>query len=503
VNGSGPALLAYHLASVLRPDAARVLVEPWNRPRPFKLYEGLEAFALPPSGTALAAAGSSDPPAALRAPDLQTLSVLLHWSAGIVRRRRLANGSVMQFRAASCTGALYHVEVYAVCPALDGLPAGIYHYAPQTERLERLRSGDCRGRLAAACAGSPELAGAPLALVLTSEFWRNGWRYGERAYRHAFWDAGTILANLMALAEQLGLPAYLVTAFDDAAVNRLIGVDGTNEPALAVLGLGGGAPAPAATVPIESLAPRTVPSSPRPRPLPAIAAAHRSSSLSSHPEVVHWRAAAVAHAARAHSPLVRTVRLPEPIHPDESVPAIIARRGSARRFAPEPASRQAMSAIVRAAGAVPSGDAWPYDRSLCKPLLIVRAVDGVAPGLYRVLSDGALMWLAADHEIGSIAALVPDGARAERGAATIWWTVDLARLLGRLGGRGYRAAQLEAGVALGRVYLAATAHGLGVTGLTYFDDEAAQCFAPWLPRRSIVLAAAAGAIERASAPPAA
>src|SRR5581483_4148630 len=155
--------------------------------------------------------------------------------------------------------ALYHVEVYAVCPALDGLPAGIYHYAPQTERLERLRSGDCRGRLAAACAGSPELAGAPLALVLTSEFWRNGWRYGERAYRHAFWDAGTILANLLALAEHASLPAHLLTAFDDTAVNRLIGVDGTNEAALAVVALGSAAPPAAAASPLAAIAPRIVP----------------------------------------------------------------------------------------------------------------------------------------------------------------------------------------------------------------------------------------------------
>src|SRR5579871_2488200 len=214
MNESGAALLAYHQISTLRPDAARLPVEPWNRPRPFKLYEGLAATALPRIG----AADAIGIPAGARPLDLGTLAALLHWSAGIVRRRRLPDGAVMQFRAASCTGALYHVEVYAVCAGLDGLPAGAYHYAPQTERLERLRAGDCRGQLAEACAWPPELTGAPLALVLSSEFWRNGWRYGERAYRHAFWDAGTILANLMALAEQLGLPAYLVTAFDDAAV---------------------------------------------------------------------------------------------------------------------------------------------------------------------------------------------------------------------------------------------------------------------------------------------
>lgn len=491
MNESGAALLAYHRTSALHPDAARRLVEPWNRPRPFKLYEGLEAIALPPAGTAGAAGSGNVRPADVPGLDLPAFSVLLHWSAGIVRRRRLADGTVMQFRAASCTGALYHVELYAVCAALDGLPAGVYHYAPQTERLERLRSGDCRGQLAAACAEPPEFAGAPVALLLTSEFWRNGWRYGERAYRHAFWDAGTIVANLLALAAQHGLPAYLATAFDDAAVNRLIGVDGGSEAALAVVTLGGEAPPPAAAGPLAALAPRIVPSSPRPRPLPAIAAAHQASSLAGYPEVVRWRAAA-GDAATDTVLVTPAIRLPGPAPLGESIEAVIARRGSARRFAAEPIAEPALNAIVRAAAVAPHGDAWPYDRPLCEPLLAVRAVEGLASGLYRVLSDGALVRLAGADAIGSIGALVPDGARAQSAAATIWWTADLDALLERLGGRGYRAVQLEAGVALGRVYLAATAHGLGATGLTFFDDEAARLLDAPLPGRGALLVAALG-----------
>jgi hypothetical protein len=43
-------------------------------------------------------------------------------------------------------------------------------------------------------------------------------------------------------------------------------------------------------------------------------------------------------------------------------------------------------------------------------------------------------------------------------------------LLDNLGSRGYRAAQLEAGIVSGRLALSAFALDLGATGLTFFDD---------------------------------
>jgi len=44
-------------------------------------------------------------------------------------------------------------------------------------------------------------------------------------------------------------------------------------------------------------------------------------------------------------------------------------------------------------------------------------------------------------------------------------------VLEQLGDRGYRAVQLEAGLRAGRIYLAAYAHCLGATGLTFYDED--------------------------------
>src|SRR5579859_795540 len=103
----GAALLDYHRQTALRPGEAWLAVEPWNRPRPFKLYEDLESLRLPPvpSAEAHGPEPAGEPPI-----DAPMLASLLHWSAGITRRRRLPDGTVMPFRAASCTGALYHIE---------------------------------------------------------------------------------------------------------------------------------------------------------------------------------------------------------------------------------------------------------------------------------------------------------------------------------------------------------------------------------------------------------
>src|SRR5919201_1914428 len=50
---------------------------------------------------------------------------------------------------------------------------------------------------------------------------------------------------------------------------------------------------------------------------------------------------------------------------------------------------------------------------------------------------------------------------------------DLDRALDALGNRGYRAAQLEAGIVAGRLQVGAFALGWGATASTFYDDDSA------------------------------
>ena len=53
--------------------------------------------------------------------DLTTLARLLHFSAGITRKKVYPDGQEHYFRAAACTGALYHIDLYVICGDLPGL----------------------------------------------------------------------------------------------------------------------------------------------------------------------------------------------------------------------------------------------------------------------------------------------------------------------------------------------------------------------------------------------
>jgi hypothetical protein len=79
-----------------------------------------------------------------------------------------------------------------------------------------------------------ELGGGEIVLALTGILWRTAWKYEARGYRHLFWDAGTMLANVLELAPE---EARVVTGFVDDDVNEILGVDGEEEAALALLQL--------------------------------------------------------------------------------------------------------------------------------------------------------------------------------------------------------------------------------------------------------------------------
>ena len=142
------------------------------------------------------------------------------------------------FRAAACTGALYHIDLYLVCGELPDLSAGVYHFGPHDFSLRCLRSGDYRGVLAAATGNEQSVTHAPVTILCTSTYWRNAWKYQARTYRHCFWDAGTLTANFLAAAAGLHLPTQVVSGFVDEEVNQLLDLDIDREVVLALLPVG-------------------------------------------------------------------------------------------------------------------------------------------------------------------------------------------------------------------------------------------------------------------------
>ena len=196
----------------------------WDiKPFPFKVYTDLAALALPRELDPLATdtlAALADPPPTVSSLDLSQLAAVLYYAAGVTKKKTYQGGGEILFRAAASTGALYQTEVYVAVGEVAGLESGLYHFGPGDFALRRLRGGDVRAVLAESAADD-SIRRRSATIVLTAIYWRNTWKYQARAYRHLFWDSGTMLANVLAVGGALGLAPRVLTGFADDAVNRL------------------------------------------------------------------------------------------------------------------------------------------------------------------------------------------------------------------------------------------------------------------------------------------
>ncbi|HEU5002650.1 MAG TPA: SagB/ThcOx family dehydrogenase [Actinomycetota bacterium] len=484
-------ILEYHEASKHSPESvrrSRRRLDWANKPAPYKDYEpGLAEYPLawppPPSG-----------PGPVEGGFLKSgfLGRLLNLGAGVLRKRAVPGTETIEFRTYASAGGLYPVEIYAAVGGVAGLPPGLFHYHPRRRALVRLGEGDWRGTLAAATAGEPAVGEAPVVLALTGMPWRTAWKYGPRGFRHLYWDAGMILANLLAISSAAGVTARVVLGFDDGAVSDLLGLDGTREVPLAVLAVGAGAPAPPAG-PVPPLRAAWAPLSGEEIDQPEILAAQASGGLAGD-EVARWRAGGGRRAVAGREPGGEPGREPGGGR-GISLERAIRRRGSARSFDRLPVPLGMLADILAAAtGGIPT-DLTPAGERRVVPYFIANRVELLDPGAYAY--DGDLRMLDLGDFARAAGFLCLEQRLGRDAAATHFLMADLPAMLGALGDRGYRVAQLEAGIVGGRIYLAASRHGLGATGLTFYDDEVSEFLAHvGAPGLSPMLAVAVGPATR-------
>lgn len=164
---------------------------------------------------------------------LEELSRLLYNTGGINAERW-----GYKLRSAPSAGALYPVEIYLVIHRVEGLKAGLYHYAVKDHALELLRADDLRGEIVSHGLMQEFLGQANLVLVFTAFFQRSRWKYQERSYRYALIEAGHLGQNVYLAATSMGMGACAVGAFLDNNLNSMLGVDGRNEAAIYTLSVG-------------------------------------------------------------------------------------------------------------------------------------------------------------------------------------------------------------------------------------------------------------------------
>jgi SagB-type dehydrogenase family enzyme len=463
------------------------------RPLPYKIYPGAGSLMLPRELNLSAAPTLSvigDRAVNEAAFDLETITRLLFCAGGLTKRVRVG-AEDYHFRAAASAGALYPIEIYLAAGDAVGLERGLYHFSPAELKLSGMRRGDWREYLAEAAAGRQSIREARVVLAMTAIFWRSAWKYRDRAYRHCFWDTGTMLANLIAAANADGIAIEVITAFEDSPIETLLGIDGDREGIICLVALGDGSvagPSPEAL----ALELESIPLSPHEHEYDQLKKMHRAARLMSPDEV---REVAGASLSPGTMPPAGEASVPTPITPDDSLGLgeTILRRGSTRAFA-----RAAIGADELAAIIATSHGSIPLDfPRLTETYVIVNAVDGIESGAYYSRREtGALEMLKRGDfrpEAGYLCLEQPFGSDC---AALIIYMADLERALGALGNRGYGDAHLEAGVMAGRAYLASYALGRGATGLTFYDRDTIEFLSPHARGMSPLLMVAVGAPRR-------
>ncbi len=159
---------------------------------------------------------------------LTELATLLWSVQGVVE-----SGRDFTLRTAPSAGARHPLETYVMVNRVADLAPGLYRFSPSGHRLVRTSDDEAvADRMAAACLGQGMLRTCAVSFIWTAAIERGRWKYQQRAYRYIYLDAGHACQNLYLACEALGLGCCAVAAFDDDAVDRILGVDGREEFAI-------------------------------------------------------------------------------------------------------------------------------------------------------------------------------------------------------------------------------------------------------------------------------
>jgi SagB-type dehydrogenase family enzyme len=493
-----------------------------NRPLAFKTYIDLSSCPLPldfpqPTLNAIASISRIYPQSSETTTtdnvttelDIKSVAEILFFSGGITREIKYPF-STYYMRAASATGALYPIEFYIICQDMVDLKAGVYHFGPADFSLNQIRTGDYRRELAAAAGDNVDIATAPITIVFTSIAWRNAWKYQARSYRHWFWDSGVIAANLLATTVSMGLSTRLITGFVDNKVSRLLCLEDQREAAVAMAAIGIGL---SKTTPPKGE--KEIPYLPIPklRPLskkreieyPEIWRLNDASKLFSKEDVKEWinnnnsdpsTVPSNKHSSALAHTLDRQTILREQYNSSTvaSLAEVILRRGSSRRFARSSVSFSILSNILYSSTIGVPLDIFKEDGdSLIDIYLIANNIDGLSPGAYFFDRKACYLEELKRNVSRNISGYLCLGQSLFSDAsAVLFLMTDLESVLKSLGNRGYRVSQFEAGVIVGKIYLAAYAHGIGASGSTFFDDAVTEFFSPHAKCKSTMIAIGVG-----------
>ena len=387
-------------------------------------------------------------------------------------------------RFAPSGGALYPNELY-VYLKVEGLRDGVYHYDAAHHSLILLREGNFDSYIARAMGNRCDISSCFGVVFVSTMFWKNFFKYNNFAYRLQGLDAGVLIGQLMEVAKRFGFASGVYFQFLDTAINHLLGLSEQEESVYSVIPLS-----------VETTNWSTngrdlyenVLSEELRQELPAIHPEHfdRSLSVREYPMITAMNEASKLDSTWTFR-VIEGRGIAEGVDPGVALPHIEPlsydlAEACKNRFSPDidfvlgMVSQQQLATLLLEATA-----SFPYRNDLdeayrsCFPRVTIYSclynIEGISNGAYYYDSTEHMLReiCPGDHRLHLQTGMSLDNVNLLQVPLCLHVAGDKEFYKTELGYRGYRIQQMEAGMLVQRLLLAASALGMGGHPLLGFD----------------------------------
>ncbi|WP_442600568.1 SagB/ThcOx family dehydrogenase [Paenibacillus sp. KN14-4R] len=392
----------------------------------------------------------------------------------------------MYRRFAPSGGALYPSECYLYLK-IEDLPMGIYHYDAAHHRLVLLREGYFDSYMTRALGHQCELSDCFGAVFVSTMFWKNFFKYNDFSYRLQGLDAGVMSGQLQEVAKRFGITTGVIFQFMDRAINQLLGLSEQEESVYAVI--------PLSLEPTTSWffdkeeVEETITATELSKEITSIHLDHyvRSKRVREYPMLIRMNEASMIESLQSSPSQIggknivdceyQTINLPAVQRLSYDLAWISRKRHSPDRdFVMGKVSQKHLAELLQEAMAsfLYTNDLdGSHERSAPRVSLYVclHNVEDIPDGAYRYdsFNHSLARIRPGDHRFWLQLGLSTDNVNLEQVPLCFHVAGDKDHLTHELGYRGYRIQQMEAGMLVQRLVLAASAIGMGGHPLLGYD----------------------------------
>jgi len=437
--------------------------------------------------------------------DVTWLSRLLWHSMAISAWKKVPRtGDRYSLRVNPSSGNLHPTETYLALLAFTGFDDGLYHYRADRHTLELRSRGGWTEQIARALE-LPQVGEPALIVGLTSIFWREAWKYRDRAYRYCCHDLGHAMMSILLAARALGLGGGMVAHFSDIRLTHTLGLAESDEAPMAFLVFLPESPSGRFHTPPQ--VPMGVPNELSAEEVPyyTLLEMHRATIL---PDP----AGPLPRLAPADAGIPNDqLSVPDPARDAPLGPTVRQRRSAldfdARR--PPTMARDELEQLLDfATRDWPAdwrgnfgGEATPLERGadFVTLYLYIHRVQGFEPGVYCWDQSSRSLELLHRANVERVAAYLSlEQSLAGNSCFTVSMIADLAGAARLFGNRGYRYVHFEAGAIGQRLYVGAEALGWNATGIGAFYDDDVHRYLGFLEEGETPVDASLRAAEQAA-----